>query len=253
MIDSHAHLSDIKFDDDRESVLKKAFSAGVETIIEISCETKYWDKSLELSKRENIFAVFGIHPNEAANAKDADYKKLENLICEKKCIAVGEFGLDYHFDNSLQNAETQKKSCLRHIDLALKYDKPVSIHCRDAYNDMLILLKNLKTIPNGVIHCFSGTPQQASEFIKLGFMLGIDGPITYKKSDNLKQVAVETDIEKILIETDCPYLAPQKYRGQRNEPVFIVETLSEIAKIKNISFDFADKQTTQNAKNLFSI
>jgi TatD DNase family protein len=253
IIDTHAHLSDEKFDTDRIAVIKRAFNAGLEKIIEISCQPQYWDKALELSKQDNIFVAFGIHPTYAAKVSSQDYKKLETLIQEKKCVAIGEIGLDYHYNSSTENITLQKESFARQLNFAVKYNKSITIHSRDASDDMLSFLKSYKNIPKGVIHCFSGTPNQAKDFVSLGFLLGIDGPVTYKKSENLKQTVLDMDLSNLLVETDCPYLAPQKYRGQRNEPSYVVETLKEIAAIKNIPFEKAAKITTQNAINLFNL
>ena len=246
-------MSDSRFDNDREIVIQKAFDCGIGKIFEIACEMRYWDRALELSKRDNIFLSVGVHPIETPKATREDYYKLQVLIQDKKCIAVGEIGLDYHYDSSLQNTNIQKESFLKQIDIAVKYNKTVIIHCRDAYDEMIDFLKKYKNVPKGVIHCFSGTPKQAKMFIEMGFLLGIDGPVTYKKSDNLKQVVFETDLNKLLVETDCPYLAPQKYRGQRNEPSYIIETLKEIATIKNILISEAAQITMQNALKLFGI
>ena len=253
IIDTHAHISDVKFDEDRETVIQRAFDSGVGKLIEISCEMHYWDKTLELLKCDNIFAAFGIHPVDVIQAVATDYSKLETLVQNKKCVAVGEFGLDYHYDASSQNIVTQKKSLAKQLELVAKYNKPVIIHCRNAYDDMIVFLKEYKNIPKGVIHCFSGSPYQAKEFVEMGFMLGIDGPVTYKKSDILKQVVLETDISKLLTETDCPYLTPQKYRGKRNEPSYVVEVAKEIAKIKKISIEEVLQITTQNAVELFGL
>jgi TatD DNase family protein len=253
IIDTHAHISDLKFDSDRQAVIQRALNAGVEKIFEISCEMCYWDKALELSKRDGIFVVFGIHPAVSKKALPKDYKKLENIIQNEKCVAVGEMGLDYHYDFSYDNIKIQKESFIKQLDIADKFNKPVVIHCRDAYEDMIKLLAEYSRIPKGVIHCFSGDIIQAKTFIEAGFLLGIDGPLTYKKSENLKQVVSEIDINKLLVETDSPYLAPQKYRGQRNEPSYISEVLQEIANIKNISFEEASRITTLNALKLFRV
>jgi TatD DNase family protein len=253
IIDTHAHLSDEKFDKDRNLVIERAFNAGVEKIVEISCEPQYWDKALELSKHDNIFVAFGIHPNDVEKVSVQDYKKLELLIQEKKCVAVGEIGLDYHYDSSQQTAVLQKKFFATQLNLAAKFNKPVVIHSREANEDVVSILKSLKIIPKGVIHCFSGTSQQAKEFVDFGFLLGIDGPVTYKKSEALKQTVLETELNSLLVETDCPYLSPQKYRGKRNEPSYVVETLKEIAAIKNILFEEVSKITTQNAVKLFNL
>ncbi|GHT41008.1 putative metal-dependent hydrolase YabD [Endomicrobiia bacterium] len=253
IIDTHVHVTDLKFDSDREAVIERAFDFGVEKIIEISCEMSYWDKALELSKKDNVFVSFGIHPVDAPKAVFEDYNKLQALIQNKKCVAVGEFGLDYHYDSSVRNINIQKESLVRQLDMAWKYNKPVVIHCRDAYDDMIVFLEEYKKIPKGVIHCFCGTANQAKVFVEMGFLLGIDGPVTYKKSETLKQVVLNIDINKLLVETDCPYLAPQKYRGQRNEPSYVVEIVKEIATIKNMSVDETAGITADNAVKLFNI
>jgi hydrolase, TatD family len=251
IIDTHAHLTDSKFDEDREEVLKRAFTSDINKIIEISCETELWDKSREFSKKDNIYISYGIHPHEASKACEKDFEKLELLLQDKKCIALGEIGLDYHYDLSPRNI--QREVFLKQIDIAVKHNKPLIIHCRSAYEEMITILKNHGNLPKGVIHCYSGTPQEAKIFVEMGFMLGIDGPVTFPKSDKLRQVVAETDISKLLIETDCPYLAPQKFRGQRNEPSYITDTLSKIAEVKNISFEEAEIITYRNAVNLFGI
>ncbi|MDR1663121.1 MAG: TatD family hydrolase [Endomicrobium sp.] len=253
IIDTHAHLSDEKFDTDRSIVIERAFNAGVEKIVEISCEPQYWDKALELLKHDNVFVAFGVHPNNVEKVSAEDYKKLELFIQEKKCVAVGEIGLDYHYDPSEQTVVFQKEFFAVQLNLAIKFNKPVVIHSRDANKDIVSILKDFKIIPKGVIHCFSGTPQQAKEFVDLGFLLGIDGPLTYKRSEALKQTVLKAELSSLLVETDCPYLSPQKYRGQRNEPSYVVETLKEIAAIKNIVFEEVLKITTQNALKLFNL
>jgi TatD DNase family protein len=253
IIDTHAHLSDEKFDRDRNVVIERAFNAGVTKIVEISCKPQYWNKALELSKHDNIFVAFGIHPNDVEKVSAEDYKKLEFLIQEKKCVAVGEIGLDYRYDSLKQTTVIQKNFFVTQLNLALKFNKPVVIHSRKANEDVVSILKSLKIIPKGVIHCFSGTPQQAKEFVDLGFLLGIDGPVTYKKSEALKQTVLETELNDLLVETDCPYLSPQKYRGERNEPSYVVETLKKIAVIKNILFEEVSKITAQNAVKLFNL
>jgi len=253
IIDTHAHMTDERFDADRKAVMQRAFDSGVNKIFEIACETRYWDKALELSKLDGIFVSFGIHPNNASKPTREDFNKLETLLQDEKCIAVGEIGLDYHYDSSLQNICFQKEMFVKQLGIAAKYNKPVIIHCRDAYDDMIDIFKGCKFASKGVVHCFSGNLKQAEVFIEMGFLLGVGGTLTYKKSDNLRQVVFETEIGGLLSETDCPYLAPQKYRGQRNEPSYIVEALKEIAKIKNMSFSETARITTENALKLFGV
>jgi TatD DNase family protein len=251
IIDTHAHITDIKFDNDRKGVIERAFNSGLSRLIEVSCEMCYWYKSLELIKQNNIFASFGIHPVDVLKAVKSDYEKLETLIQNEKCVAVGEIGLDYHYDNSKNNIDAQKESLKVQLDLAKKYGKPVIIHCRDAYDDMIEFIKKQSFMPKGVMHCFSGSLEQAKIFVDLGFYLGIDGPITYKKSDILKEVVKNIEIGSLLVETDCPYLAPQKYKGTRNEPSYIIEIVKEIASIKNMDVNEIEKVTNQNALSLF--
>lgn len=251
IIDTHAHLTDPKFDEDREIVLQRAFDSGVNKIIEISCEADLWDKGREFAKKDNIYISYGIHPHEASKATEKDFEKLEELLQDKKTVAIGEIGLDYHYDFSPR--QTQREVLLRQLDIAVKYNKPLIIHCRSAYEELITMLKHYKDFPKGVIHCYSGTPEEAKIYVEMGFMLGIDGPVTYPKSDKLRQVVEETDISKLLIETDCPYLAPQKYRGQRNEPSYIIETLKKIAEIKDVSFEKAAEITAKNAEALFNL
>ncbi|MDR3125034.1 MAG: TatD family hydrolase [Endomicrobium sp.] len=251
IIDTHAHIADVKFDNDREDVIERAFNSGLSRLIEVSCEMCYWYKSLELIKQNNIFASFGIHPVDVLKGVKSDYEKLETLIQNEKCVAVGEIGLDYHYDNSKNNIDAQKESLKVQLDLAKKYGKPVIIHCRDAYDDMIEFIKKQSFMSKGVIHCFSGSLEQAKIFVDLGFYLGIDGPITYKNSDILKEVVKNIEIDKLLVETDCPYLAPQKYKGTRNEPSYMIEIVKEIASIKNMDVNEIEKVTSQNTLSLF--
>jgi TatD DNase family protein len=253
VIDTHAHISDVRFDNDREVVIQRAFDAGVVKLFEIACERRYWDKALKLSERNNIFISLGIHPVDTPKVTQQDYSKLQTLIQNEKCIAVGEFGLDYHYNSSDENIKIQKEALAKQLDIAFKYNKAVIIHCRDAYDDMIVFLKKYKNIQKGVIHCFSGNLDQSKVFIEMGFSLGIGGQITYKKSSGLKQIVSETNINKLLLETDCPYLTPQKYRGQRNEPSYVIEILKEIASIKNMLVEEVAQITTQNALQLFNV
>ncbi len=251
LIDTHAHTCDEKFDSDRTEVLNRAFLSGVKNIIEVGCEPEIWNKVFELSQRENIFSMYGIHPQDASKFNDENLNKLKVFLKDKKCVAVGEIGLDYHYENSARNI--QKEVFIKQINLALEFDKPVCIHCRSAYGDMLKILNDFEKLPKGVIHCFSGNLQEAYDVTQLGFLIGIDGPCTYPKSDKLKEVIANIDIEKLLTETDCPYLAPQLYRGQRNEPSYVAEIAKQIAEIKKMSFEDVCNSTFLNAVKLFDL
>ncbi|MDR3049159.1 MAG: TatD family hydrolase [Elusimicrobiota bacterium] len=249
LIDSHAHITDAAFDNDREETVKRAFDLGISHIFEIACEEKYWDSALDLSQKENIFVSFGIHPHEAQNATADDFKKLSELISSKKCIAVGETGLDYHYDFSPR--DIQKRVFARQIDLSISKNKPVIIHARKAIGDIIAILKSYNRQFNGVIHSFEGSLKEAQFFIDMGFKLGVCSIITYPKCGDIREVFSKIDISKLLIETDCPYRAPQNYRGKRNEPSFVIEIAKKLAEIKNMSFEEVCSKTAQNASNLF--
>lgn len=251
IIDSHAHVSDTLFDTDRNEVLNRAFESGLKYILEVGCEPPLWDKVAKLSQQEKIFSMFGLHPQDADKWSDELFAKLKSLLSDKKCVAVGEIGLDYHYEG--YSAERQKDIFAKQINLALEINKPICVHCRDAYDDMVQLFKSFKTLPNGVIHCFSGSWEQAKVVLDMGFLIGIDGPCTYPKSNKLKKVIENTPLDKLLVETDCPYLAPQKYRGTRNEPAYVIETAKKIAEIKNISFEEVCRQTTENVCRLYGL
>jgi len=253
IIDTHAHILDHKFDDDRNMVLLRASDAGISAIIEIACEKGDWKNALSFAKEnENVYSVFGVHPLNLDETCDADFEKLECILKNAaKAAALGEIGLDYHYGGA-PSKDKQKEYFAKQLDIALRARKPVVIHCREAYKDCVDILKNFSGL-KGVIHCFSGDKDSAEKFLSMGFLLGIDGPATYPKSNGLREIISQTDISKILVETDCPYLPPQKYRGQRNEPSYIVETLKAVAAVKRLSYEEAAQITSKNAKELFSI
>jgi TatD DNase family protein len=256
MIDTHTHITDPKFDLDREEVLKRAADAGISAIFETVCEQDLWDKGLEISKRDDVFVYFGIHPHNAGKVAYCDFDRLDELIQNPKCIGLGEAGLDYHYDFSPR--DVQKDIFETQVEIALAQEfltgkaKPLILHCREAFDDLLKILTAHSKSYKGIIHSFDGTLEQAKTFIDLGFMIGICSTITFPKSDSIKEIVVQIDISKIMPETDCPYRAPQKFRGQRSEPSYLVEIVKEIAKIKNIPFLQAQSALTQNALNFIS-
>ena len=248
-IDTHAHLSDPKFNIDRDLAIKRAKENNVTNIIEIGCEPGLWKIAYGISAlNPDIYCALSIHPHEARMATPELFKTLEELLKLPKMVAVGETGLDYYYDHSPR--EIQKTVLKIHIELALKLNKPLIIHCRDAYKDLINILGAYKSL-NGAIHCFSGNTEEAKEVIKMGFLIGIDGPVTYPKANVLRAVVKEIPLEKILLETDSPYLPPQDRRGQRNEPSYLPQVAEEIAKIKNIGIDMVSEITSNNSFNLF--
>lgn len=254
LIDSHAHLLDPRFDADREGVLTNAVSNGVCAVIESGCEENEWGKALEFARgHDKVFCALGIHPQEAGKVSEGTFITLEKLLAGPKVVAVGETGLDYY--HKYAGVEQQKDVFLKHVELAVKTGKPLVIHCRDAYADLMPLLEQNsgRLAKPGLIHCFSGTPEQAGRLVELGFLLGIDGPVTYPAARNLKETVREIALEKLVLETDCPYLPPQAYRGKRNEPAYLKYIAEEIAMIKQVALETVEETTTLNAKELFSL
>ena len=254
-IDTHAHLLDERFDKDRMDAVKRASGAGVGIIIETGCVQASWLKTLEFTeKNENIYCALGIHPQNAKTATDKNFSDLEKLAQNIKCVAIGETGLDYHYEYSPR--EIQKEVFIKHLNTARKCSKPITIHCRDAYKDLIEIIKK-EFIANGpvkgVIHCFSGTSAEAAALIELGLLLGIDGPVTYPSAGELRSVVEHVPLDSVLLETDSPYLPPQKYRGQRNEPAFIPLIAEQIAQIRKLDCNIVEKTTTTNAAALFGL
>jgi len=255
LIDTHTHLNDARFDADRAETIKRAKAAGVSNIIEIACDPQKWDEALKLSAaNRGIYCSLGIHPQEAKQCTPELFEQLEQLLKNPSVIALGETGFDYHYENSSRN--TQKEVFIKHIELSIKIGKPLVIHCRpsssagkDAYDDLIQILKERPC--RGVIHCFSGSVAEAVELAAIGYYLGIDGPITYPKSEILREVVKQIPLDRLLTETDSPYLPPQGFRGKRNEPSYIEHIAKEIARIKGIGLYEVEKTTAANATALF--
>ena len=253
MIDTHAHLNFEQFDNDLEQVVARALANNVEYIINVGSDVENSLKAIELSlKFDNMFSAVGIHPHDVSKIKGKDFETISGLLLKDKVVALGEVGLDYYRD--LSPRDLQKKYVIQFMSLAYKKKKPLIIHCRDAYDDMLKILNSEKflDIP-GVFHCFSGDKFFAKIILDKGFFVSFAGQITFPKAEALREIVEYIPLDRILIETDCPYLAPQAYRGQRNEPAYIVECAKKIAQIKNVDFDEVDRVTTFNAKKVFNM
>ncbi len=260
MIDSHVHIDFKEFDNDREEVMKRFFDAGGEKMINVGCDLSSSIRSYELAKNnENVFASAGIHPHDANSVNKSSLKKLEELVRHYKVIAVGEIGLDYF--RNLSSQEKQIEAFRLQLELADNHNMPLIIHCRDAYNDLIDILKSYQTDDwRGVIHCFGGSQKIAEEFLELGFYIGFTGTVTYYKDKSklgnkpeIYNVIENIPLDRILIETDCPYLAPVPERGERNEPLLVRYVAKKIAHIRNTSFEEIEKATSENAKKLFGI
>lgn len=252
MIDTHSHMFEESFQEDIVACLKRCEQENVNKIILVGFSHLTNNLAQQYANMYSLFyPTAGLHPSEASlNYKD-DLKQLEQFIQNHKVYAIGECGLDYHYGKD--NQEEQKQLFRGQIELSIKYHLPLIIHMRDATQDTFEMLKDYSGKVYGVMHCYSGSLEMAKEFIKLGFYISLGGPVTFKNAKESKRIAEEIDLNRLLVETDCPYLAPTPYRGQRNESSFVKYVVLEIAKLKNIEFEKVENITEENAKRLFNL
>lgn len=253
-VDSHAHLDDARFADDLEPVLERARLADVGRIVTVGAGVDSSEQALALARRypDFVFAAVGVHPHDARLLDDAARQRLRELATTGGAVAVGETGLDYHYDNS--PPEAQARAFRFHIELALEMKLPLVVHCREAFDDCLEILRSYKDAGlRGVAHCFSGGASEAKAFLDFGLMLAFGGALTFKNANALRTVAACVPLERTLIETDCPYLSPQKRRGKRNEPAFVVETATALAALHGVTTEAIATATSANAKLLFAL
>lgn len=261
-MDTHAHLDDKRFSEDLDAVVARAKDAGLKSIITVGC----WKKSAGfgpaldvLKKYDLLWLALGVHPHEAKDVSDSSpWDEIKKAALQKgadgkgRLIAIGETGLDYHYDHSPR--DVQKHIFARQIALARELNLPIIVHSREADKDTMEILKaEGASDVGGVFHCFSGTKEVAKEALDMGFYLSFTGVVTFPKAEGLREVVKTIPIEKTLIETDCPYLAPAAHRGDRNEPAFVVETAKEIARLKGLTLDDVARITTLNAEELFGL
>jgi TatD DNase family protein len=250
-IDTHAHLLDERFNKDLEQVIASATTAKVSAILVVACSPDGWASAMELCKiKPSLRCSLGIHPDSLAGVAESDWENLETLGRRSCVSAIGETGLDYHYEGF--SKENQLAAMRRHIAIAQQLDKPLILHCRDAYSDFIKELDTIKTL-RGVVHCFSGSVDEAKHLTAKGLFLGIDGPVTYPKSETLRSVVQAVPLEKLLLETDCPYLPPQQFRGKRNEPAYVAHVATAVAQVKGVSIEEVAHLTTQNAQALFNL
>jgi TatD DNase family protein len=256
MIDSHCHLDSAEFDEDRESVIERALAAGVEHMMAIGTGNGPPDLEAGLrlaDKHSAFFATVGIHPHDAAKATPEDFKHLAELLSHPKILAVGEIGLDYHYDFSPR--DVQQSAFIEQMAIAAQARKPIVIHTREAWDDTLALIEQHWT-PHGIggiMHCFSGGPEEAGRALDLGFYLSFGGIVTFPKALAIQEAAKYTPRDRILIETDAPYLAPVPKRGKRNEPALMVHTARKLAELRGESYKDICAATTENFRRLMAI
>ncbi len=249
LVDSHAHLDDPAFEGDLEAVLGRAREAGVGRIVTIGTGVESSRRARGIAERHpDVWFSPGIHPHEADSP--GPFEELRGLAAHPRAVALGETGLDYV--KNYASVPNQKALFERHLELALETGKPVSIHCREAHADAVAILRAHAPL-RGVIHCFSGDGADAEAYLGLNFYLSIAGPVTYPNAQRLRDVVREIPLESLLVETDCPLLAPQKHRGQRNEPAYVRYTAAEIARARGIDPEEVAEATSRNARRLFGL
>jgi len=253
LFDSHAHIDSKKFDKDRDEVIKRAKANGVHFIMNPGVDLESSKQAIELAeKHEGIYAAVGYHPHEAKHMDDSMLELLKSMASHEKVRAIGEIGLDYHYEHSPR--KVQKEWFIKQIRLAKSLDLPVIIHDRDANADTLTILKKENAFESGVLmHCYSGSKEMAEQYIELGAYISLAGPVTFKNAKTPKAVAEYVPLDRILIETDAPYLTPEPNRGKRNESAYVEYICNQIAQLKEISFEKVAEATTANAKKLFKI
>jgi len=240
------------FAGDREAVLERAAAAGVAAIITVGTTISDCEKAVALARsHRSVYAAVGIHPHDAKGMDDLTGGRLRALAREDKVVAIGETGLDFFYN--LSPREVQLSRFEEQLDLAEELDLPVIIHDREAHAETLAMLRPRKGRLRGVLHCFSGDQAMAGECLALGFHISVAGPLTYPKAEGLRDVARLIPPDRLLIETDAPYLAPQAYRGKRNEPAYVMETARRLAEIRGLPFEDLARLTAANARRLFNL
>lgn len=251
LIDTHCHLYDDKFSGDLEDVIRKSNEAGVMRMIIPASDLKTSLAAADIARRfEGVYAACGVHPHDAADASDGDYGEIERLLGNDRVVACGEIGLDYHYDFSPRGI--QKEALARQADLAKRLGMPVILHSREAFRDLADILKS-EGCSFGVVHCFSDTVLEARILLDMGFYIGFTGSVTFKNADDIREAASYVPLDRILFETDSPYLAPVPYRGKRNDPSLIPVIAERLADIKGISKGALADAVWHNARKLFSI
>jgi len=251
LVDTHAHLDASDYRNDRVAVITRAFSNSV-GIITVGVDRQSSHAAVQLAKRHRpIWAAVGVHPHEAKTLNQTMLSDLERLAQKERVVAIGEIGLDYYRD--LSPREVQRRAFREQIALAQRLGLPIIVHNRDATDDLLAALRELSSSYHGVIHSFLGNTAQADAFLSLGFHLGIGGPITFTKNDDLQEAVRHIPLERVLLETDSPYLTPFPHRGKRNEPAYVKHVAEAVSKIKEIPIQKVEQVTTENATRLFRL
>ena len=251
LFDTHAHINDSRFDDDREDILNSLKDKNVGAYVEIGTDIESSYKAIELAEKYDfIYAAVGMYPHDTENMTDADLAELKNMCKHEKVVAIGEIGLDYYWDGTPK--DVQKHWFKKQLELASELNMPVVIHSRDAMGDTIDILKNTQNC-GGIIHCYSGSAESAKILLNLGFYISFAGPLTFKNAKNLCEAALVVPDDRLLIETDSPYLSPEPYRGKRNYPANVGEVAKKLAELKNTTYEYIQEITYENALKVYNI
>ena len=259
--DSHAHLDDTRFDEDRETLIQEIKKAGITKFVSAGYSIEGSKKGLELSKQfEYIYTTCGISPNDIPQTEEALWKDIDEIrhlvesnLESKKIVAIGEIGLDYYWEKDLQRREWQRQAFIKQIEMANSFELPIVIHTREAVMDTLEILKENIVNKKGIFHCCPLNRELVKEELKLGFYISFAGPVTFKNSKNANEIIQMVPNDKMLIETDSPYLAPEPVRGTRNDPKNVKFIAQKVADVKNMPLEEVAKITYENAKKIFDI
>ncbi len=251
IFETHAHYDDPAFDRDRDRLLALLKDEGIAPIVNIGASIETTKSTVELAHRyDHVYAAIGVHPSDCGDLTENDIEWLKDLSSDEKVVAIGEIGLDYHYDEP--DREIQKKWFIRQLELAGDTSLPIVVHSRDAAQDTYEIIKDFRGL-RGVIHCFSYSAELAREYVKMGYYIGVGGVVTFKNGRKLHEVVKEIPLESIVVETDAPYLSPEPYRGRRNSSAFIPYIIERIADLKNISYETVERALYDNAADLYKV
>lgn len=253
IFDTHAHYDDEQFDIDRNELLESLQNAGIGYVVNVGASMATTRNAIKLAHEYDfVYAAVGVHPSEVEELDDTKLQELRKLSEDDKCVAIGEIGLDYHWPEP--SREIQKEWFLRQLDLAREKKLPVIIHSRDAAEDTLTIMRDEHAEEiGGVVHCFSYSKEIAKQCVDMGFYIGIGGVLTFKNAKKMVEVVEQTPIERILLETDCPYLAPEPYRGKRNSSLYLSYVVTKMAQVKGITEQEVIDITEANAKRMYGL
>lgn len=251
IFETHAHYDDPAFDRDRDRLITLLKDEGVAPIVNIGASIETTKSTIELAHRyDHVYAAIGVHPSDCGDLTEKDIEWLLDLSSDEKVVAIGEIGLDYHYDEP--DRETQKKWFKRQLELAEDTSLPIVVHSRDAAQDTFDIIREFRGL-RGVIHCFSYSVEFAREYVKMGYYIGVGGVVTFKNGRKLHEVVKEIPLESIVVETDAPYLSPEPYRGRRNSSAFIPYIIERIADLKNVSYETVESAVYENAADLYKV